>query len=290
MPTENTMTNENKNRSNEACGFTNSSTSFQHSANQFSIFCVVCIKWTRVCHSACKPTDSKLSIFFCNQIYGSGCFFRPWTKFILVVSRRAPHPDYMKGDGLETGREIVQVRDSFSNLTSVVVGDAGWRTQPYLDNVVPMCKMCKLLQLTGLDTFWRPAPFENVATPPAKAARDLFRMTRIVGLLPYHCVWGGGFKFQKTPASYRLIDVEFPWGQGAWSGCDFFWWTAPWHSDCVEDFVAGWLLLLIPCAACAKQRTQGPTKLPRCGKTNMFHGCAFKNWRLELYPSTFANH
>ena len=168
MPTENTMINENKNRSNEACGFTNSSTSFQHSANQFSIFCVVCIKWTRVCHSACKPTDSKLSIFFCNQIYGSGCFFRPWTKFILVVSRRAPHPDYMKGDGLETGREIVQVRDGFSNLTSVVVGDAGWRTQPYLDNVVPMCKMCKLLQLTGLDTFWRPAPFENVATPQPK--------------------------------------------------------------------------------------------------------------------------
>ena len=65
------------------------------------------------------------AFFFCNQIYGSGCFFRPWTKFILVVSRRAPHPDYMKGDGLETGREIVQVRDGFSNLTSVVVGDVG---------------------------------------------------------------------------------------------------------------------------------------------------------------------
>jgi hypothetical protein len=31
----------------------------------------------------------------------------------------------MKGDGLETGREIVQVRDGFSNLTSVVVGDVG---------------------------------------------------------------------------------------------------------------------------------------------------------------------
>lgn len=91
-------------------------------------------------------------------------------------------------EACETGREIVQVRDGFSNLTSVVVGDAGWRTQPYLDNVVLMCKMCKLLQLTGLDTFWRPAPFENVATPPAKAARDLFRMTRIVGLLPYQAL------------------------------------------------------------------------------------------------------
>lgn len=28
-------------------------------------------------------------------------------------------------EACETGREIVQVRDGFSNLTSVVVGDAG---------------------------------------------------------------------------------------------------------------------------------------------------------------------
>jgi hypothetical protein len=53
--------------------------------------------------------------------------------------------------------------------------------------------------------------------------------------------------------------------------------------------VAGWLLLLIPCAACAKQRTQGPTKLPRCGKTNMFHGCAFKKF-LSCFCQTLQVH
>ena len=61
----------------------------------------------------------------------------PWNRAFHIRLPFWPHPDCIKGNGLEAGRELVRVRDGFSKLRSMVARDEGWRTQAYLAQPKP---------------------------------------------------------------------------------------------------------------------------------------------------------
>ena len=69
------------------------------------------------------------------------CFYghntTPWNRAFHIRLPFWPHPDCIKGNGLEAGRELVRVRDGFSKLRSMVARDEGWRTQAYLAQPKP---------------------------------------------------------------------------------------------------------------------------------------------------------